>query len=85
MRGLELPDGLKRPALMPGLDFYLSAFNELSTCRPIGMAAGPIPWTAIVAYAQSYGMDEEAEDYLRQMVRALDGVFLDFARGRADD
>lgn len=78
--GRDVPAFLKRPDLEPGLDFYMVAFNELSTCRQMGMSVGPIPWDAVQAYADSFGLDDETADTLLRMVRALDAAFLAHVR-----
>lgn len=71
------------PVLLPGLELYLEAFKELSTCRPyIGLEGvpGPIPWTAIDRYGLAHGFEEEGLDYLVRMTRALDDEFLVYMR-----
>ena len=83
-RGLPLPEFIRNaPVLLPGLDIYYEAFQELSTCRPyIGLEGvpGPIPWTAVDRYGVSKGFDGEAQDYLEKLVRALDDEFLTYTR-----
>lgn len=77
-RGLAIPGHLFAPDLLPGADEFLTAFWELSTDRPVGMAVGSIPFSSISAYAlwHSYeGADELA--VLVRMIRACDRVFLD--------
>jgi len=39
-------------------------------------ASGPIPWTAIDAYARRKGFAGDGFEYLVKMVRAMDDVFL---------
>jgi hypothetical protein len=71
--------------LLPGLELFYEAFQELSTCRPyIGLEGvpGPVPWTAIDCYALANGFDEEGRDYLVKMVRALDDEFLKHMRSK---
>lgn len=62
----------------------MAAFWHLHTCRHVdGMGGiGPIPWTAIVAYADRAGLDREAGDVLVEVVRSLDRVYLDDERER---
>lgn len=83
-RGLPLPGFIQdAPTLLPGLDLYYEAFQELSTCRPyIGLEGvpGPIPWTAVDRYGASKDFDEEAQDYLEKLIRALDDEFLTYMR-----
>lgn len=57
-----------------GLQFYLEAFRELSSCRPGGMDILPIPFTAVVSYCQVYEV-EEFDDFL-YIIRDLDYVYL---------
>lgn len=54
--------------------FYLDAFNELSTCRPSGFGTGPIPFTAIKEYFTMY----EVEDFLDflEVIRIMDREYL---------
>jgi len=56
-----------------GLDFYLDAFRELSTCRPGGFDLQPIPFTAIVEYSRIYSIDDE--DF-KDIIRHMDDTFL---------
>lgn len=40
------------------MEFYLIACSHLLSCRSIGMAAGPVPWTAIYQYCSVIGFDD---------------------------
>lgn len=63
----------KRPSLLPGLDIYLNAYNELQSDRSIGMAAGPIPWYSLIRWAEFHGMtDPDDVDVLIRYVRAME-------------
>lgn len=55
------------------------AYEELATCRTVGMVAGPIPWTAIRAWGERYGLTLEEEEELREYIRTLDAVMLERA------
>jgi hypothetical protein len=50
------------------------AWHELSTCRGIGMAMGPIPWTAIVTWCEFHSdeLDRDAAVQLIHVIRQLD-------------
>jgi hypothetical protein len=75
--GLPLPQRIENaPELAPGLEFYLAAFYELESSRPMGLDVGPIPWTALQDYALSLGLDDEEQDDLKHHVRALDVAYL---------
>lgn len=64
---------------------YYEAFTELSTCRPVGMGIGPVPWTAIDGYGRRYGFEGDGFVYLVRMVRALDDAFLAHSRAKAKE
>lgn len=59
---------------MPHLHFYLDAFNSLRYDRPIGMVAGPIPWSSLDRYAQRYDVGDF--DVFESHIRALENVLL---------
>lgn len=65
------------PTLDLGLELYYNAFWELDTCRPQGFGPGPIPWTAMNAYALRYDMTDEQTDELFHFVRAMDRAYLE--------
>lgn len=58
----------------PDLERIRGAFHELSTCRQIGMALGPIPWTAIDRYAERHGIGDFEQ--FATLVRACDAAYL---------
>ncbi|WP_093086421.1 phage tail assembly chaperone [Sphingobium sp. AP50] len=55
---------------------FYRAFGDLSTERPIGMAAGPIPRSAIVAYADEAEMDWTDSAILLRVIRAVDTAYM---------
>ena len=66
-----MPGGIvEAPTLDEGHEFYLHAYLDLSTCRPVGFGPRPIPWTAIRDYAQAYGMQDL--DEFRTIIGATD-------------
>lgn len=66
-----------RPEVFEHLSFVWSAWWELHTDRPMGMSVGPIPFTAISAFADRYGVAElDAFDTFRELIRAMDGEYL---------
>jgi hypothetical protein len=76
-RGLEPPAQFyERPEIFPYNQFYWEAFWDLSTERQIGMAAGPIPRSAIIAYAQEYDIVGDDFDLFYRMLRTMDGHYL---------
>lgn len=50
----------------------LSAWRDLSTCRPIGMAVGPVPFTALLEWARFHSLDREATRIVWSVVRRID-------------
>ena len=76
---LPVPDKIKNaPELLPGLDFYYMSFVELSTCRDVGMDAGPIPWYSIREMGRKeYNLDDEDFDKFVSVIRGLDLTYLD--------
>jgi hypothetical protein len=77
---MPIPDKIKnKPLLLTGLQFFYNAFWELTTCRALGMAEGPIPWTAIYQYAAAHGIrDSDEIDYLSAVVKRMDIAYLDY-------
>lgn len=77
--GQLLPRGFVAPESaepnIEGLEFYLDAFREVSSCRPAGMALSPIPFTAIVEYSRLYEIDEPEE--FAYIMRRMDNAILD--------
>lgn len=75
--GRQLPDFLQNePELLPGLEVYLEAFWDLSTCRQMGMGLGPIPWTSIENYITISGGDENFREDFHHLIRRLDQAYL---------
>jgi hypothetical protein len=64
--------------MYPGDIFYISAFYDLSTCREIGMALGPIPWDKIYIYSHHKGLDEDLIDPFIQIIREMDAGYLNW-------
>lgn len=76
-----IPDAIANaPDLQDGLDLYLNAFIELSTCRP---PDGYIPWTAIVDYCRAYEFDRELIDETLVIIRRVDQEIQEFRYERA--
>lgn len=51
------------------MSFYFQAKAELNTCVDMG---GQIPWTAIKAYAEAYGLNVDEMDDLTRNIRAME-------------
>lgn len=75
--GTPLPDFiLNTPELLPGLELYKLAFNDLSTCRQIGMGIGPVPWTAIQEYGSMQGLGQDQFEALHYHIARMDEAYL---------
>jgi hypothetical protein len=78
-KGRNLPDWyLEEPVLLPGEDFYINAFWDLSTCRQIGMDSGPIPWDKIHEYGLHTGLDDDILKMFVSIIRTMDTGYLDW-------
>jgi len=71
-RGFIKPED-QEPSI-EGFEFYIDAYQELSTCRPAGMDLQPIPFTAIVDYSRIYNVGDFEE--FNYIMRELDNTFL---------
>lgn len=66
------------PPIPAGCALAWQAFSDLSSDRQIGMAAGPIPWSSVDAWAKRNGIDEPEEfDELWLLIRAADSVVME--------
>jgi len=82
---MQVPDKIANaPVLAMGMELYYNAYIELSTCRPSGWGASPIPWSAISDYGRTFEFDEEQFDDLFFFVRALDSAFLDYHKEKSE-
>ena len=75
---LPLPKRIQNaPELHFGLELYYGAFIDLSTCRAVGFAEGPIPWTVLQDYCLAMEIEDEQKEDLFFYVRALDNAYLE--------
>jgi hypothetical protein len=82
--GIKYP--YEPPKFIPENESLLDAFWELSTERAIGFGVGPIPASAIQRIAPLYHASDPDQFFdFRDMIRAMDGVYLDYARKAADN
>ena len=62
------------PELGVGLVFFYEAWETLDSCRT---ERGRIPWTAVLSYANEYGIvDTETRDDLFYLVEQLDRAYI---------
>ncbi len=73
------------PQLLPGLGFFFQAFLALSSCRPLGMQEGRIPWTAAFQYGQDNGLDHEEFEDMWILVSFMDAAYLKVRAQQAEN
>lgn len=74
-----IPEPIRNaPELGPGLEFYLSAFWDLHTCRQIGFGVGPIAWTATQEYAKIVCESPEEINDFHYLIKGLDNKYLEW-------
>lgn len=84
---LPLPQRIQNaPELTLGLDFYYTAFLDLTTCRTQGYGTeGPISWLTINQYLNERGIEEEEQrEDLFYHIQRLDAAYLDFKAKRLE-
>jgi hypothetical protein len=73
-----LPPAFKNaPELRLGSQFAFDAFFELSTCRQVGFAPGPIPWRDIIEYGSFHGLERDSLADLIVLIRTMDKAYLE--------
>lgn len=77
------------PAARPVPELYpqwtaicMVAFHDLATCRSVGFDIGPIPWTAITAWAAEHGLRGETRRVFVTVIRRMDAAWLESERVR---
>lgn len=73
----------QEPPLGEADGFFLLSFGDLSTCRTFGFAMGPIPWVAIVEYADRAGLLGQIHTGFVRVIREMDQEFLDWHEAEA--
>lgn len=68
----------EKPELLPGLEFYWKAFWELSTCRQVTTAEGPIPWDAMYFWAEKHDINDEEFDRFVTVLKNVDNDYLKY-------
>lgn len=76
----QFPDAIQNaPELDPGNNLFYVAFLDLTSCRTLGYAQGPIPWLAIHHYCEAHGIEDEQREDIFYHVSRLDKVYLDWS------
>lgn len=78
------PDAIANaPELMTGLNLFYTAFMDLTSCRALGYAQGPIPWLAIHHYCEAHEIEDEQREDMFYHVSRLDKTYLDWSAEKA--
>ena len=78
-KGRSLPRWFEdAPALSDGDDFYIKAFWDLSSGRPVGFSIGPIPWRDIILYSDRAGLASDVSAAFVVIIRAMDMGYLEW-------
>lgn len=67
---------------MPFQEFYLLAFNQLSSERH--WREGQVPWGRIDEYGRRAGLDADIIDSFVVVIRTMDGAFLEWQAEQDD-
>lgn len=69
---------MNAPSLNQGLALFWRAFEQLTSCRQLGMSAGPIPWTAIRMWCEENTVVGRQRWRVFNHVRAMDNAYLKY-------
>jgi len=84
--GRDIPPRIAgAPELEAGAEIWMLAFRQLTTERQIGWGVGPIPWSAIAAWAEEWELDEEQASDLAYYVRRMDREYIRLKTPKEDD
>jgi hypothetical protein len=64
---------------------YYLAYMDLDSCRSVGFAEGPIPWTAVQLWAQVHDLDKDTTAALHHHVREMDKAYLKHRSKKSGD
>lgn len=84
--GVPIPDKIQNaPQLNIGLELYYVAFQELNSCRALGMTIGPIPWTAVKTYCDEHGIVSDLREDVFYYITQMDEAYLSYVSKTSDD
>ena len=82
----RIPEKIKNaPELNHGNEFWWGAFMDLTSERQVGMAEGPVPWSAIHLWenALPFKLSEEDSCDLHLVLGKMDEAYLKFRVSKA--
>ncbi len=59
------------------MGIVLHAWGDLSTCRPVGMDVGQLPWDKVMSWCDRHQLDEDATRIVWAVIRRLDRDFFE--------
>lgn len=81
-----IPDRIKnKPRLNRALAFYMDAFVELDTDRPVAFSFGVIPWSVIHTYAKAHELEGDDYHEFVYLIRTLDMAYVKHVQGKKDN
>lgn len=79
--GMPVPERIANaPELELGLGLYYNGFLDLTSCRQIGMALGPISFLAISEYCTAKGLSQDQREDFLWLMPKLDAKYLEWSR-----
>jgi hypothetical protein len=84
-RNVAPPDWyLDKTELLPGQEFYLQAFDRLTTCRSVGNGAvSRIPWTATWEYAKAEELTLDEFRVFQYVIEVMDSEYIRWVSEKA--
>lgn len=73
------------PELFLGLEFAFGAFFDLTGDRQFGMGMGPIPRSAIAAYAAEHELEDDEKEDLIHLIREMDMEYMAYSKQASDN
>lgn len=78
-QNLPIPEKLANaPRLTPGLEFYYSAFLNLSSERQVGFSEGRIPWSKVKDYCDRLKMSLDDFERTWAIIAHMDAAYLKY-------
>lgn len=66
-----------KPDLLSGLDFYYTAFFDLSSTRNSGFGVSLISWLNVRQYAMLNDLDTMTTYFLHRVIKTLDPIYVE--------
>lgn len=62
----------QEPEQDDAMGVVLNAWDDMSTCRPVGMSEGRIPWDKVRLWGKDHGLDRDARRILWSVIKRID-------------